>query len=50
MFLPLVFLSGIEPVIPDFSTILYVGFLHSTVGVGFYFIHDFQLFSIDAYL
>jgi len=41
MFLPLIFLSSIEPVIPDFSTVLYVVFLHSTVGVGFYFMHDF---------
>jgi hypothetical protein len=49
MFLPLIFLSSIEPVISDFSTLLYVVFLHSTVDVGFYFIHDLQHFSNDAY-
>jgi hypothetical protein len=49
MFWPLIFLSGIEPVIPDFASLLYVVFLHSTFGVGFNFIHDFQHFSNDAY-
>jgi hypothetical protein len=36
MLLPLLFLSSIEPVIPDFSAILYFVLLHGTVGVGFF--------------